>query len=293
MDKDTKISILGCGNIGKAIARGLISSGTIHPNNLILTRKSPASITKQIEKDSESDINCTISTDNIKAVTESRIIIIAVPPQSLNDLLDQIKNDLKPNHLLISVVSGAEIADIRKKLGNNAADVVRAMPNTAIAFRESMTCLSAADKSSSGLKVTKQIFDAVGSTLVVEEQQMVPATALCACGIAFFCRAIRAASQGGIEIGFHSEEAIKLAAQTAKGAATLLLQQGSHPEREVDKVTTPMGCTIAGLNQMEHSGFSSAFIKGIVTSAEKAAVLYKAKQQRQQQQEDANGSNKQ
>lgn len=119
--------------------------------------------------------------------------------------------------------------------------------------------------------------------------------------VQFFCRAIRAASQGGIEIGFHAEDAIKLAAQTAKGAATLLLQPDSHPEREVDKVrstrskqiyrstdqtlitqvTTPQGCTIAGLNQMEHSGFSSAFIKGIVTSAEKAAVLYKNKQERE------------
>jgi len=89
-----------------------------------------------------------------------------------------------------------------------------------------------------------------------------------------FCRAIRAAAQGGVEISFHAEDAIKMAAQTAKGAATLLLRNKNHPEFEVDKVTTPMGCTIAGLNQMEHHGFSSSMIKGIVTSAEKAASLY-------------------
>jgi pyrroline-5-carboxylate reductase len=156
-------------------------------------------------------------------------------------------------------------------------EVVRAMPNTAIAFRESMTCLASSNKQSKALSVTKQIFDALGATLIVEEDQMVPATALCACGVAFFLRAIRAAAQGGIEIGFHSEDAIKLAAQTAKGAATLLLESGNHPEREVDKVTTPQGCTISGLNTMEHNGFSSAFIKGIVTSAEKASILYKSK----------------
>ena len=103
---------------------------------------------------------------------------------------------------------------------------------------------------------------------------MIPATALCACGIAFFLRAVRAASQGGIEIGFHSDEALLMAAQTAKGAAALLLSNHQHPENEVDKVTTPRGCTISGLNQMEHHGFSSAMIKGIVTSADKAAKLY-------------------
>ena len=105
---------------------------------------------------------------------------------------------------------------------------------------------------------------------------MIPATALCACGIAFFLRAVRAGSQGGIEIGFHSEEALLMAAQTAKGAAALLLSGETHPESEVDKVTTPRGCTISGLNQMEHSGFSSALIRGIVTSADKAAKLYKS-----------------
>jgi pyrroline-5-carboxylate reductase len=121
------------------------------------------------------------------------------------------------------------------------------------------------------------IFDSLGKAVVIDEALMIPATALCACGIAFFLRAIRAASQGGIEIGFHAEDALLMAAQTARGAASLLVEGGNHPEGEVDKVTTPQGCTISGLNQMEHNGFSSALIKGIVTSAEKAAVLYAPK----------------
>ena len=103
---------------------------------------------------------------------------------------------------------------------------------------------------------------------------MIAATALGACGIAFFLRAIRAASQGGIEIGFHSQDALAIAAQVAKGAATLLLSMENHPEHEIDRVTTPRGCTIAGLNRMEHEGFSSAMIRGITTSAERAAGLY-------------------
>ncbi|MDP7465876.1 MAG: pyrroline-5-carboxylate reductase dimerization domain-containing protein, partial [Candidatus Marinimicrobia bacterium] len=99
-------------------------------------------------------------------------------------------------------------------------------------------------------------------------------TALCACGVAFFLRAIRAASQGGIEIGFHSDEAFTIAAQTARGAATLLLDNDAHPEAEIDRVTTPMGATIAGLNEMEHQGFSSSMIKGITTSTEKVRRLF-------------------
>jgi pyrroline-5-carboxylate reductase len=109
---------------------------------------------------------------------------------------------------------------------------------------------------------------------VIQEDQMSSATALVACGIAFFLRAIRAASQGGIEIGFSSNESLAMATQTAKGAASLLGAMKNHPEYEIDRVTTPKGCTISGLNQMEHGGFSSAMIKGILTSAEKAEKLY-------------------
>jgi pyrroline-5-carboxylate reductase len=137
-----------------------------------------------------------------------------------------------------------------------------------------MTCL-ASDQPGPALAEAQALFDLVGKTLVLGEDMMIPATALCACGVAFFLRAIRAASQGGIEIGFHPEEALLLAAQTARGAASLLLNQGRHPESEIDQVTTPRGCTIAGLNEMEHKGFSSAMIKGILLSASKAEGLYR------------------
>jgi pyrroline-5-carboxylate reductase len=125
------------------------------------------------------------------------------------------------------------------------------------------------------LNEAREIFDHVGKTVIIEEELMVPATALCACGIAFFFRAIRAASQGGIEIGFQSLESLEMAAQTAKGAAALLNSHQNHPETEIDRVTTPRGCTIAGLNNMEHEGFSSAMIRGIITSAEKAEKLFR------------------
>jgi pyrroline-5-carboxylate reductase len=149
------------------------------------------------------------------------------------------------------------------------------MPNMAVSIGESMTCIAADEHGEEALQEAKTLFDLVGRTLVIAEEMVVPATALCACGVAFFLRAVRAASQGGIEIGFHPEEALLLASQTARGAASLLLREDRHPESEIDRVTTPRGCTIAGLNEMEHQGFSSALIKGILLSAEKADRLYR------------------
>jgi pyrroline-5-carboxylate reductase len=260
------ITILGSGNIGLSIANGLVHAKLVSPKNIILTRRN----TELLKKFSLQGFS--VLEDNKKAVIQSDIIIIAVQPQQLNDLLLQIKPSLKAKkHTVISVVSGASISAMKKILGGQVK-IVRAMPNTAIAIQQSMTCLSS--DSPEALIYAEKIFNTLGSSLIIKEELMGPATALCACGIAFFLRAIRAASQGGIEIGFHSEEAIMMAAQTAKGAASLLLENKNHPESEVDKVTTPRGITISGLNQMEHNGFSSALIKGIVTSAEKAAKIY-------------------
>jgi pyrroline-5-carboxylate reductase len=136
-----------------------------------------------------------------------------------------------------------------------------------------MTCLTGNRKFTAEIKIAQKIFSTVGKTTVIDEEQMGAATALGACGIAFFLRAIRAASQGGIEIGFHADQALEIAAQTAMGAAALIGENKNHPEQEIDKVTTPLGCTIAGLNRMEHDGFSSAMIKGITTSAKKSCGL--------------------
>jgi pyrroline-5-carboxylate reductase len=119
------------------------------------------------------------------------------------------------------------------------------------------------------IKLVEELFSTVGKVVVIEEKLMDAATVLGACGTAYAMRYIRANIQGGIEIGFDAKTASLIAAQTVKGAAELLLQKGSHPEQEIDKVTTPKGCTIAGLNEMEHQGFSSSLIKGIATSYDK------------------------
>jgi len=265
---NNKIAILGSGNIGLSLAKGIVKSNYCNKEHITLTRRNLKAL------DSLKKLGYQVSDQNFDAVAQATVIIITVLPQQLNQLLEQIKGAIIPeHHLVISVVSGVSCQDIRAKLGSSVP-VVRAMPNTAIAIGQSMTCIASVDASVEHLNLVTAMFETVGSVMQINEDLMTSATALCACGIAFFLRAVRAASQGGVEIGFHAADALKMATQTAKGAADLLLYMNSHPEQEIDKVTSPKGCTIAGLNEMEHNGFSSSLIKGIKLSAVKASGLY-------------------
>ncbi|UCD39005.1 MAG: pyrroline-5-carboxylate reductase [Fidelibacterota bacterium] len=264
---DGRIAIIGCGNIGTAIARGLVSAGVYDPGQLILTRR-------QVEPLGElAQAGFTVQADNRDAVRQSDIVMLAVQPQQMVEVLSEIVPDIRQDHVIFSIVSGVSIAEVIQCLGQ-AVPVIRVMPNTAIEIGESITCLAALPEHGQALDMALALFGSVGNTMIITEELMVPATALGACGVAFFLRCIRAASQGGIEIGFHPHEALLIAAQTARGAASLVLEQGEHPEAAIDVVTTPRGATIAGLNNMEHEGLSSALIKGIVTSAGKVAGLF-------------------
>lgn len=263
-----KIAILGGGNLGRALAMGWVESGAHPADHIWITRRKAEKLTFF------ADAGFLVGSDNVAAVEASDIIVLAIQPQQVGALTEEIRGAIDPDrHRIISVASGVSIRQLRELLDTRAS-IVRAMPNTAVAIGESMTCVSSSDPNDPALPEAVELFDVVGRTLVIAENMMIPATALCACGIAFFLRAIRAASQGGIEIGFDPEEALLLAAQTAAGSAMLLLDQGRHPESEIDQVTTPRGCTIVGLNEMEHQGFSSAMIKGILISAAKAETLY-------------------
>jgi len=264
----SKLAVLGGGNLGRALALGWVGAGRFVPGDIHITRR---------QDDKLHDLRAlgyAVGANNVEAVRDTELIIIAVQPQQLDELLTEIAGQLDPKrHRVISVVTGVSIAQIRARIGSKVP-LVLAMPNTAVAIGESMTCLSADEASEKALDEARELFDLVGRTLVIQEEMMAPATALCACGVAFFLRCIRAASQGGIEIGFHPEEALLLAGQTARGAASLSLREGAHPEGEIDRVTTPRGCTIVGLNEMEHRGLSSALIKGLIVSARAAEGLY-------------------
>ncbi len=264
-----KITIIGSGNIGLSLAKGLVNKAYCNADQITLTRRNLKLMTDEVAA------GFNVSDNNIVAIYDADIVVLAVLPQQLKKVLEEIASSINPEkQLIISVVSGVSCADVRKEIGNNV-QVIRAMPNTAIAIGQSMTCIASDNADNANMKEVTTLFETVGAVVTINEDLMTSATALCACGIAFFLRSIRAASQGGVEIGFHAHDALKMAVQTAKGAADLLLLTEAHPESEIDKVTSPKGCTIAGLNEMEHNGFSSAFIKGIKLSALKAGGLYK------------------
>lgn len=260
-----KIAVIGGGNLGSAIAEGLIKSGFSLPSEITVTKRNVSTLKSLQEKGVKT------SSDNVSAVTEADIIILAVKPYNYQEILSGFKSALDPKkHLLISVISGVYIKDLAAIAGNEIP-IFRAMPNTAIAIQESMTCISYTAASTEQIAHVNNLFSNLGSVVVIDEKLMDAATVLGACGTAYAMRYIRANIQGGIEIGFDAATASLIAAQTVKGAAELLLQRNTHPEQEIDKVTTPKGCTIAGLNEMEHQGFSSSLIKGISTSYQKIA----------------------
>jgi pyrroline-5-carboxylate reductase len=255
-----KIAILGGGNIGTAIAKGLIKSGTFRKEDIVITR---------LSSQPSGDLQGTglkVLYDNSEAINDASFVLLAVQPRQAEKLLNGIKGSLDPERqTIISVVSAFNMNEIEEIIGHDFL-IVRIMPNTAIAICESMTCIAANKPLDKRVSEVKDLFDKLGTTIFIEEKMIAAATVLCACGTAFMMRYMRAASQGGIQIGFHADEAQLIVARVAKGAAALLLQNGDHPEQEIDKVTTPMGLTIKGLNEMEHNGLSSAVIKGIVHS---------------------------
>ncbi|WP_378187294.1 pyrroline-5-carboxylate reductase [Aquimarina sp. W85] len=257
-----KLAIIGVGNLGKSILDGILAGGLFDIDQITISSKSKKNLTavKQL-------FNVQVVHDNAKAIVNAKWIVLCVQPKQLHSVLQDIKGSVQPDQIIISTVTGVGISDINKILSNNK--VIRVMPNTAASKKMSMTCIAANSECSEELKTVDKIFTTLGKVLVIEEELMQAATVLGASGIAFFLRFLRAMIQGGIQMGFHPHEAQIIAVQTAIGAATLVSENGSHPECEIDKVTTPQGCTIQGLNEMEHQGLSSSVIKGVMASYKK------------------------
>jgi pyrroline-5-carboxylate reductase len=256
-----KIAIIGTGNLGCSIAKGLITTDAI--TSLYLTKRNLDDI-----RNFEGYKNVTLTTDNQEAVKNSDILIFAVQPAHFEDILTDIEPLLTENHVLISTITGFSIAKMESIVGQDQF-LIRAMPNTAIAVGKSMTCICGNVKGQERIKVAEAIFNRLGTSLAIPENLMQAATVVCASGIAFWMRLIRASTQAAIQLGFDAKEAQELAMHTCEGAASLLITNGDHPEQEIDRVTTPKGCTIEGLNEMEHKGLSSSLIQGMVSSFNK------------------------
>lgn len=255
----TKIHIIGGGNLGCALALGF--SKYSENTQLTVTRRNIQQI-KFLE-----DHGILISSDNNSGIRNADIIILTIKPYQVDVVLKEILPEID-NKIIVSAISGLNLESLDEKV-NGKHGVIRIMPSIAAQFGASATCISFEDKNAcSGKKVT-ELFSLLGTALHIEEKLMDGATILGACGTAYALRYIRAAMQAGIEIGFDSKTSLAIAAQTVKGAAQMLLEEQIHPEQLIDRVTTPQGCTIVGLNEMEHQGFSSSLIKGIKTSFEK------------------------
>jgi len=262
-----KIAIIGAGNLGRAIAKGILHSNGA--TTMYLTKRNTAEI-----KDFEKYGNVTVTSDNRAAVQHSDILIFAVQPGHFTSILGEVKDLLTENHVVISTITGFGLSKIEEIIGPDK-HIVRSMPNTAISVGNSMTCICSNEHGKSQIDLAKAIFNRMGHTLEIPEEQMQAATVICASGIAFWMRLVRATTQGAIQLGFDAKEAQELAMHTCNGAASLLIESGNHPEEEIDRVTTPKGCTIEGLNEMEHRGLSSSLIRGIVTSFEKISKIRK------------------
>jgi len=262
-----KIAIIGTGNLGSSIAKGLIGNKSF--TSLYLSDKN----TLNVDEFSVLE-NVIITHDNLLAVRESDMVIFALQPKHINKVLESMTSLFTEKHTVISVAAGVGISRIENIIGSDK-NIIRVMPNTAISIGKSMTCIAANDKAQERVSLAKDIFNQLGTTMVIPEEQIQAATVICASGIAFWMRLVRATTQGAIQLGFEAHEAHELALQTCYGAASLLLESGRHPEEEIDRVTTPSGCTIEGLNEMEHQGLSSSLIKGINASFEKINHLKK------------------
>ncbi len=260
--EDTRIAIIGCGNLGKTIAHGLLDDG-FSPSALTLTRRNTSVLQDMADK------GVKVTADNRLAVNGSEVVILAVKPYNVKPILKELSAQLEEGrHTLVCLATGITLEELSEWSGK-ALPTFRAMPNTAADVNESMTLICDQGTTATQREQMKQLFDKIGSTLYIDENLMEAATILGACGIAYVLRFMRAMIQGGIEVGFDAKTATAIVSQTMKGASELIIQNGSHPESEIDKVTTPKGCTITGLNEMEHAGFSSALIKGIVASYKK------------------------
>ncbi len=254
------IHIIGGGNLGVAIAIGITKYTT--NNTVTITRRNIENI-QYLEKD-----NIIVSSINTKNIEKADLIILTIKPYQIDFVLEEILPFLKNKTTIASAVSGLSIDELQQK-SNSKHSIIHIMPNIAIRFGQSATCISFAESDKNDAQKVIDLFNNLGTVAIIDEKLMDAATVLGACGTAYALRYIRASMQAGIEIGFDAATALSIASQTAKGAATMALEEKIHPEQLIDRVTTPQGCTIVGLNEMEHEGFSSSLIKGIKTSLKK------------------------
>jgi pyrroline-5-carboxylate reductase len=264
-----KLAILGCGKLGAILLQAFLERGLIGKDEVIATVQHE----DKCRSLSESLGGVSFSTRNVEAVAGSPVVLVCVKPQAMPQLLEEIAPALMPEALVISIVTGVTLPFIQQQLGKQVA-VVRAMPNTPAMVGAGMTALAAVSGArSEHLETARRFFESVGRVAIVDEKHMDAITALSASGPAFVFVILESLAEAGVKVGLPRELATTLAAQTLFGAAQLALQTGHHPALLKDAVTTPAGCTIEGLIELEKGGLRVTLINAVIKTAARAREL--------------------
>ena len=253
-----KITVIGSGNMGGALVRGFVRSGAVKASDITVSDISDENLGKI--KDFNEDINT--CGDNVKAVAGADCVIVAVKPWIAEMVVREIAGCVSVP--VISIAAGVSVATLKEWFDGSAPALFRVIPNTAAEYLESMTFVHADGASADEKAEVLGLLGSVGAVMELDEKLFPTATTLSSCGIAYAMKYIRASMQGGITIGFSPKVAEDIVLQTMRGAVKLLQESGNHPEAEIDKVTTPGGITIKGINAMEANGFTNAVIEGIL-----------------------------
>ena len=260
-----KISIIGAGAMGGAIAEGLIKGDYIDNGDICVADPS------RVMRDKFANMGITTTPSNQLAAQGADVVCVVVKPWLVEQVLKGIKDVLDyEQQILIVVAAGVSSEKIKTWMekGESMIPTFLVIPNIAIAQLQSMTFIVPCDSAEAQhTQQVKELFDRMGHSIITDEGHLAAGTTLASCGIAYAMRYVRAASEGGVELGFKADDAKQIVMQTMRGAVELLQATGLHPEAAIDLVTTPGGVTIKGLNEMEHAGFTSSVIRGLKAGA--------------------------
>jgi pyrroline-5-carboxylate reductase len=263
-----KIALLGTGNMAEALVKGLLRAGTAKADEILCTEPRA-----ERREEIAARYGVTVLAGNMEATEQADVVILSVKPQTMEHLLDEIAPAVDHRKLVISIAAGVSIAAIARKLGAGVR-IVRTMPNTPALVGAGATALArGAHATDADLEQARALFQAVGTTVIVEEQHLDAVTGLSGSGPAFLFLAIEALADGGVKVGLARPVAMALAAQTVLGAAKLVIETGEHPGRLKDQVTSPGGTAIAGVHALELGGLRAALMGAVEAATKRSREL--------------------
>ncbi len=260
--------LIGGGNMGTALLRGILKAGLTPPEKITVVDVHEGKLEELKQK-----YAVNVDIDPVPHIPEAAVIILAVKPQTLNDVLDKIDDAVKGEQLIISILAGVESSYIRDRIGKNNP-VIRVMPNIAATVDAAASALAGCPPATDEhYAIAEAIFGAVGEVVRVDEHLLDAVTGLSGSGPAYIYMVIEALCDGGVKMGLPRNVAMKLATQTVLGAATLVRETGEHPATLRDKVTTPGGTTISAIHELEERGLRAMLISAVVTATERSREL--------------------